>query len=163
MQTNARNRVNRRSHTGILIYLNTAPFVWYSKAQTTVESSTFGSEFVALRIATDLFGGLWYKLCIVGVPIDSLTNVRTDNLSVVQNFTIHPPPLRKNIILSVITDCVKQSWQELLGLLIFPSKENSADMFPKPLRAVLLHYSAQCFFLNDPFDQLKCMISSFEI
>ncbi len=54
----ARNRLTRRSHTGILIYLNTAPIMWFSKAQTTVESSTFGSEFVAMRIATDLIEGL---------------------------------------------------------------------------------------------------------
>lgn len=44
----AGNKVNRRSHTGVLIYLNRAPIVWYSKAQKTVETSTFGSEFVAL-------------------------------------------------------------------------------------------------------------------
>ncbi len=58
----ARNRVNCRLHTGILIFLNKAPIVWYSKAQTTVESSTFGSEFVSMRIATDLVEGLRYKL-----------------------------------------------------------------------------------------------------
>jgi hypothetical protein len=39
----AGNKVTRRSHTGILIYLNSAPIQWYSKAQNTVESSTFGS------------------------------------------------------------------------------------------------------------------------
>jgi hypothetical protein len=49
----ASNRVNRRSHTGILIYLNSAPISWYSKRQNTVESSTFGSEFVVMRIAVD--------------------------------------------------------------------------------------------------------------
>ena len=46
----AGNRVTRCSHTGILIYLNAAPILWYSKAQATVETSTFGSEFVAMRI-----------------------------------------------------------------------------------------------------------------
>jgi len=35
----AGNRIARRSHTGILIYLNHAPITWYSKAQNTVESS----------------------------------------------------------------------------------------------------------------------------
>lgn len=52
--THARNRVTRRSHTRILLYLNTAPILWCSKAQTTVESSTFSSEFVAMHIAVDL-------------------------------------------------------------------------------------------------------------
>lgn len=44
----AGNKVTRRSHTGILIHLNCAPIVWYCKAQSTVETSTFGSEFMAM-------------------------------------------------------------------------------------------------------------------
>jgi hypothetical protein len=48
----AGNLANRRSHTSILIYVNNALIHWYSKRQNTVESSSFGSEFVALRIAT---------------------------------------------------------------------------------------------------------------
>ncbi len=31
--SHARNKVTRHSHTGILIYLNKAPIIWYSKAQ----------------------------------------------------------------------------------------------------------------------------------
>ena len=41
--------VTRRSRTGVLIYLNQAPICWYSKKQNSVETSTFGSEFMALK------------------------------------------------------------------------------------------------------------------
>jgi hypothetical protein len=41
----------RRSTTGVIIFVNGAPIRWYSKRQNMVESSTFGSEFVALKIA----------------------------------------------------------------------------------------------------------------
>ena len=44
----AGDKVTRRSQTSILLYLNSVPIIWYSKRQATVESSTFGSEFVAL-------------------------------------------------------------------------------------------------------------------
>lgn len=47
-------RIIRRSHTGILLYLNSAPIQWYSKAQATVETSTFGSEFIVLRTAVEM-------------------------------------------------------------------------------------------------------------
>jgi hypothetical protein len=47
----AQNKVTRCSHTGVLIYLNKAPIIWFSKAQETVETSTFGSEFIALNTA----------------------------------------------------------------------------------------------------------------
>jgi hypothetical protein len=49
----AGNVVTRRSHTGIIMFVNNALIAWFSKRQNTVETSTFGSEFVALRIATE--------------------------------------------------------------------------------------------------------------
>ena len=48
----AGNSVTRRSQTGILIVLNMAPMYWFSK-KTEYESSTFDSEFVVLKIATE--------------------------------------------------------------------------------------------------------------
>jgi hypothetical protein len=58
----AGNKITRRSHTGILIYLNCAPILWYSKSQSTVEASTFGSEFIAMQILVEMLEGLRYKL-----------------------------------------------------------------------------------------------------
>jgi hypothetical protein len=49
----AGDKVTRRSQTGILIFLNSAPIIWYSKRQNCVETSTFGSEFVAMKIAVE--------------------------------------------------------------------------------------------------------------
>ena len=54
--------VTRRSHTGVLIFINKAPILWFSKQHNTVETSTFGSEFVVMRIAVELFKGLMYNL-----------------------------------------------------------------------------------------------------
>ena len=56
------DKVTQRSQTVILLYLNSAPIIWYYKRQNTVESSTFGSEFVALRLSSDLIISLRYKL-----------------------------------------------------------------------------------------------------
>ena len=44
----AGNHITRQSHTGILIFLNKSLITWYSEAQNMVETSTFGSEFVAM-------------------------------------------------------------------------------------------------------------------
>jgi len=40
----AGDRVTRRSRTGFLVYLNSSPIQWFTKKQTSVESSSFGSE-----------------------------------------------------------------------------------------------------------------------
>ena len=42
-----------RSHTGILNYVNNTPIDWFSKRQNTVETSTFGAELIAARIAME--------------------------------------------------------------------------------------------------------------
>jgi hypothetical protein len=51
-------RLTRRSQTGVLIFCNRAPIMWLSKKQNTVESSTFGSEFAAMRTALEMIEGL---------------------------------------------------------------------------------------------------------
>jgi hypothetical protein len=49
----ATDLITRRSTTGIIIFVNGAPILWYFKRQAKVETSTYGSEFTALRIAIE--------------------------------------------------------------------------------------------------------------
>ena len=81
--TFAGDLVTRRSQSGILIFINCAPITWYSKRQNTVETSTFGSEFFALRVGYKMNDGLRYKLLMMGVPIKGPTNIYCDNEAVV--------------------------------------------------------------------------------
>jgi hypothetical protein len=55
--SHAADLVTRQSKTGVLIYLNRAPILWYSKKQNSMEASTFGSEFMALKTGMELLGG----------------------------------------------------------------------------------------------------------
>ena len=72
-----------------------APITWFSKRQNMVESATFGSKFVALRICKELIVALWYKLQMFGIPIDGPANVFCDNQGVVKNSSIPESPLLK--------------------------------------------------------------------
>ena len=56
------NLLNRRSQTGIIIFLNRDPIHWYRKSQKTVESFTFGSEFIALKTAVEMIIAFRFKL-----------------------------------------------------------------------------------------------------
>ena len=91
----ATNTVTRRSHTGIIIFLNRAPIIAFSKRQNTCESSTYGSELVAMRIARDLISALRIKLKSFGIPIDGPANTYGDNASVVKNTSIPESTLNK--------------------------------------------------------------------
>jgi hypothetical protein len=81
----AGNVVTRRSHSVILIFVQNAPILFHSKRQNLVESSTFGLEFVALRVGEEMIEGLRYKLRIFGVPIDGPAKVLCDNEGVVKD------------------------------------------------------------------------------
>jgi hypothetical protein len=73
----------RRSTTGISIFLNGGPIRWYSKRQNTIESSTSGSEFVAMKIAMEMNAALQNKLLMMDVPIEGASNTFGDNASAI--------------------------------------------------------------------------------
>ena len=79
------DKETRRSRTGFLVHVNTALINWYSKKQSTVESCTFGAEFVAMKTGIETTRGIRYKLRMMGVPIDGATHVYGDNMSVIKN------------------------------------------------------------------------------
>ena len=69
-KNHAGNLANRKYHSEILIYVNTALIKFYSKRQNTDESSSFGSEFVELGISTEMVEALRYKLIKFGVNME---------------------------------------------------------------------------------------------
>jgi hypothetical protein len=140
----AGNILTRRSQTGFIIFVNKAPIIWFSKKQNTIESSTFGSEFNALRIAVEHIEALRYKLRMFGVPIQEPAAVFCDNQSVVTNSTIPHSTLSKkhNSI------CYHKVREAVASRTIKIGKEdginNMADLFTKllaaPKRRELLSY-----------------------
>ena len=54
----ASNRNNRRSRTGLLTHVNLSPIIWHTKQQSTIETSVFGVEFVALKSCIDALKGI---------------------------------------------------------------------------------------------------------
>ena len=81
----AGDKVTGTSQTGILMFLNHEPIIWYSKRQNTVETSTFGSKFIAMKTAVEQIKSLRYNLRMVGVPLEGPTNVFCNNEAVFKN------------------------------------------------------------------------------
>lgn len=135
----AGNRITRRSQTGILIFLNRAPIIWYSKSQNTVESSTFGSEFTAMRIAVELLVSLRYKLRMFGVPLEGPVNTFCDNSSVVTNSILPESTLKKkhnSIAYHRVREAIAAN---ILRVAWVQTGKNLADMLTKPLAGPKLH------------------------
>jgi hypothetical protein len=129
----AHDIVTRRSITGIIVLANNTPVRWVSKRQKTVESSTYGSELVAARIATELILELRYMLRMIGVPLDGPAMMLGDNMSVVLNTTLPSSVLKKKHC-AIGYHRVREAIAG--GVLTFahiPSTENIADIMTKPL------------------------------
>ena len=56
-----------------------APISWWSKKQTSVESSSFGSEFIPMKQSCEYLHGLRYKLRMMGIPCEHSSYIYGDN------------------------------------------------------------------------------------
>jgi len=153
----AGNVVTRRSHTGILIFVNNSLIVQYSKKQNTVESATFGAEMVAMRVARDLTVALRIKLKMFGVPIDGPADFFCDNDSVVKNTSI-PTSLLAKKHNSVNYHIIRESAAAgILRVAKIPTEYNYSDALTKILPLFkrirllnpLLYMPSECNIIED--------------
>jgi hypothetical protein len=84
-----------RSVTGLLHLFNKTPIDWYSKKQATVETATYGSEFIAARTCVDQVIDLRNSLRYLGVPIRDRSYVFGDNQSMVNSASVPHSKLHK--------------------------------------------------------------------
>jgi hypothetical protein len=125
--------VTRRSIMGVLVFVNSTPVRWYSKLQRTVETSTYGSELVAARIATDITMEFRYNVRMMGFEVDGPVNMFGDNQSVILNTTIPSSQLKKKI-----HGCAYHRIREMIACRAIrfthiASVDNVADVLTKPL------------------------------
>ena len=125
--------VTRRSRTGFLVFLNNAPIYWLSRKQGSCETSTFGSEFVAMKQATEYVRGLRYKLRMMGIPCEEPTFVYGDNQSVLANTMAPESQLKKksnSIAYHFVREgCARDEWRTAY----INTHDNPTDLLTKPL------------------------------
>ena len=88
--------VTGKSVTAVLHFVNTTPTDWFSKRQDTVETATYGSEFVPAKTATEQIMDLRNTLRYLGVPIMNKEYMFGDNKPVVTSSTIPQSILNKS-------------------------------------------------------------------
>ena len=85
----------RRSRNGFMIYMNMSLINWYSRKQSTIETSVFGTEFVAMNVGIENLHAIWYKLRMISIPISGASYVYRDNTSVIHNTSKPESTLKK--------------------------------------------------------------------
>lgn len=129
----AADKITRRSQSGILIFCNRAPIMWYSKRQNSVETSTFGSEFSALKQAVEMVQGLRYKLRMFGVPIEGPTNMFCDNEAVYKNASTPESVLNKKHHSVAYHACREAVASGMVRIAKEDTLTNLSDVFTKTL------------------------------
>ena len=129
----AHDILTRRSVTGVLLFLNNTPVKWISKRQKTVETSTYGSELVAAKIATELVMEYRYSLRMMGAEPDGPALMLGDNNSVVLNCTMPSSVLKKKHNACAYHRVREAIAGKILKFTHIPSEMNYADILTKPL------------------------------
>jgi hypothetical protein len=136
----AHELVTRRSITGILVMLNNTPIRWISKSQKTEETSTYGSELVVSRVATELILEVRYIYGSLGVALDGPTLMLGDNMSVVLNTAVPLSVLKKKhnaIAYHRIREAIAA---RIMSFAYIKSEENVSDVLAKRLSNEKFHY-----------------------
>jgi hypothetical protein len=120
-----------RSVTGILHLVNSTPVDWFCKLQGSVETATYGSEFVAARLATEQIMDLRYTLRSLGAPLDGKAYMFGDNASVITSSTIPHSSLNKRHNALSYHRVREAIASDILWFFHIPGKVNPADVLTK--------------------------------
>jgi hypothetical protein len=151
----AGDKLTRRSRTGFLVYLNCAPIYWLSKKQTSIETSSFGAEFTAMKQCVEYLHGLRYKLRMMGIPCEGPAFVYGDNQSVLANTSIPDSTLKKksqSIAYHLVREgCARDEWRTAY----ISTHLNPADLLSKQLSSGSKRMSFVWMVLNHIFGELE--------
>jgi hypothetical protein len=118
-----------KSVTGILHLVNKTPIDWYSKKQATVETATYGSEFVAAQVSIEQIKRT--TLRYLGVPIRDKSYMFGDNKSVVDSsMQLHVKLHKRHTMLSFhhVREAIASG---IVGFFYIPGDINPADILSK--------------------------------
>ena len=125
------DKITGRSVTGMIAFVGSTPIQWLSKRQASVQTSTFGAEFTALKIAVETAITIRYYLRSMGVKITKPTNIMVDNMSVVISASNPATTLNKKHIALAYHFVREHTSAQVVNIVKIDSEENFADPFTK--------------------------------
>ena len=120
-----------KSLTGCLHFVNKTSVGWYSKKKATVETATYGSEFVAAKTATEQIMDIRQILRYLGAPIGAKSFLFGDNRSVVTSATLPHSTLTKRHNILALHRVRETIAAKLMAFYWIQSTYNISDMCSK--------------------------------
>ena len=125
--------VTGKSITGVIVFVGRTPIKYISKRQASVQTSTFGAEFMALKRAVEEAVTIRYYLRSMGVRVDSPTVIYGDNMSSIKIVTDASSPLKKKYLALAYHFCREHYSAGIVEIRKIDTKHNLADPFTKSL------------------------------
>ena len=120
-----------RAVTGVMHLLNQTPIDSFTKKQPAVETATYGSEFMAARIATEQIMELRTYLRYLGVELTGGTYMFGDNKTVVDSSNIPMARLHKRHVLLSFHRVREAIAAKIIYFIHLPGRTNPADILSK--------------------------------
>jgi hypothetical protein len=123
--------ITGRSVTGILHFFNKTPIEWYSKKQATVETATYGSEFIAARTCVDQIVDLRSYLRYLGVPVHGFSYMIGDKKTVIDGASFPHSKLHKRHNALSFHRVREAAASDMLKCFFIDGEFNPADILSK--------------------------------
>ena len=140
--------VTGKSITGVIIFVGRTPIKYFSKRQSSVQTSTFGAEFVSLKRSVEEAIAIRYYLRSMGVRVTKPTVIYGDNLSAIRNSVDPGSPLKKKYLALAYHFCRQYFSAGVVSIRKIDTKENIADPFTKGLPSKEHHTHFNSFMSN---------------
>ena len=128
--------------------MGSAPIYWKSTRQTSVQTSTFGSEFTALKKAVEVAITIRYHLRSMGVSVTKPTKIFVDNKSVFLNTANPASSLNKKAVALAYHFVREHQAGKVIEINHIKSEDNYADCLTKPLNSTLFRNLLNEFMTN---------------
>ena len=125
------DKITGRSVTRMIAFVGLTPIQWLSKQQASVQTSTFRSEFTALKTAVETAMTIRYYLRSMGVRVTKPKNIMVDNMSVVISASNPATTLNKKHIALAYHFVREHTSAQVVNIVKIDSEENFADPFNK--------------------------------
>lgn len=135
----AHDKTTGRSITGLIGFVGSTPTTWSSKRQGSVQTSTFGAEFTALKKAVEESVMIRYHLRSMGVKITKPTPIYVDNMGVVLNANDPASALNKKHVALSYHYVREHVANDVVQIRKIDTKDNYADAFTKGLTSTSFH------------------------
>jgi hypothetical protein len=152
----AHDRKTGRSISGIIVYLGNTPIIWKSRQQGAVQTSTYGAELCAMRMAVAEAISICFMLRSFGICVSSPTLTMGDNKGAIITAITPECALKKKHVALSYHFVREQTAVGTINPQKIEGRDNVADLLTKALdrNTFMTHTSKRLSVSTNPMEKI---------